>query len=33
MLEFRHDAPISAIVFWGIALVVWIIIKIRSKKD
>jgi len=32
VLEFREDAPIGSLIFWSIALVVWIIIRIRSKK-
>lgn len=32
MLEFREDAPIGSLIFWSIALVVWIVIRIRSKR-
>ncbi len=32
MLEFREDAPIGALIFWSIALVIWIVIKIRSRS-
>lgn len=32
MLEFRPDAPIGHLVFWSVALVVWIIVRIRSGK-
>lgn len=33
MFEFRDDAPIGSLIFWSIALVVWIIVRIRSKKS
>lgn len=32
MLEFREDAPIGMLIFWSIALVVWLVIKFRSRK-
>lgn len=32
MLEFREDAPIGMLIFWSIALVVWVVVKFRSKK-
>lgn len=32
MLEFREDAPMGALIFWSIALAVWIVIKIRSRS-
>ncbi|GEM_PF-997556 len=32
MLEFREDAPFGMLIFWSIALVVWVVIKIRSRK-
>jgi hypothetical protein len=32
MLEFREDAPIGMLIFWSVALVVWLFIKFRSKK-
>ena len=32
MFEFRNDAPIGSLIFWSIALVVWIVVRIRSKK-
>lgn len=32
MLEFREDAPIGMLIFWSVALVVWLVIKFRSKK-
>lgn len=32
MLEFREDAPFGMLIFWSIALVVWLVIKFRSRK-
>jgi hypothetical protein len=32
VLEFREDAPIGMLIFWSIALVVWLVIKVRSRK-
>ena len=32
MLEFREDAPIGALIFWSVALVVWIVARITSRK-
>ena len=32
MLEFREDAPLGALIFWSVALVIWIVIKIRSRR-
>jgi hypothetical protein len=32
VLEFREDAPIGMLIFWSIALVVWLVIKFRSRK-
>ena len=32
MLEFREDAPFGMLIFWSIALVVWVVIKFRSRK-
>jgi len=32
VLEFREDAPIGMLIFWSIALVVWVVIKFRSRK-
>ena len=31
MLEFREDAPVGALIFWSVALVIWVVIKIRSR--
>lgn len=33
MLEFREDAPIGALIFWSVALVIWIVIRIRSRRQ
>jgi hypothetical protein len=33
MLEFREDAPIGALIFWSVALVIWIVIRIRSRHQ
>lgn len=33
MLEFREDAPIGSLIFWSIALVVWLVVRFRSRKS
>jgi len=32
VLEFREDAPLGMLIFWSIALVVWLVVKYRSRK-